>query len=206
MARNRGRVTRFVVMAMLPAARAQSLGLSRDSAFSRGSNRAIFHAVAKRGFRQGARPEGASAEGVTERPSREVYRLGDEEASRDPTAKQLTSAIGDQDQTVAAFEREVASRFGPQENFRAAWDQAVRIVTSYDGATLESGRRFHEEVTNLGGTTCRILGPASTRHPRRRRSRIRPSIVTFCSRIRAGKSSCSSELKLSRGPTKRRVG
>ena len=146
MVRNRGRVTRFVVMAMLQAARAQSLGLSRDSAYSWGLNRAIFYAAAKRGFRGSSSTGETSSKGAAERPSREVYRLGDEEAFRDPKAEHLTFIIGDQDQTVAAFEREVASRFGTKENFRSAWNEAVRIVASHDRATLESRRHFYEDV------------------------------------------------------------
>jgi hypothetical protein len=146
MVRNRGRVTRFVVMAMLQAARARSLGLSQDSAFSWGLNRAIFYAAAKRGFRGIAPTEGVLPEAAAERAERGVYRLGDEEAYRDPKAKELIFTIGDEDQTAAAFEREVGSRFGTKENFRAAWDEATRIVSSFDRATLESRRRFYEEV------------------------------------------------------------
>jgi len=40
----------------------------------------------------------------------------------------------------------VESRFGTKENFRAAWEEAVRIVGSFDRATLESRRGFYEEV------------------------------------------------------------
>ena len=146
MVRNRGRVTRFVVMAMLQAARAQSLGLSRDSAFSWGLNRAIFYAAAKSGFRGSTSTVGESSEGPVERPSREVYRLGDEEAFRNPKAEQLTFTIGDEDQTAATFERQVAIRFGSKENFHTAFDEATRIVANYDRATLESRRRFYEDV------------------------------------------------------------
>jgi hypothetical protein len=146
MVRNRGRVTRFVVMAMLQAARARSLGLSRDSAYSWGLNRAIFYAAAKRGFRGSPPTTGESAEGTTERPSREVYHLGDEEAFRDPTAKELTFVIGDKDQTVEEFEKAISSRFGTKEQFRAAWDEGIRLVGDFGRGTLESGRRFYDEV------------------------------------------------------------
>jgi hypothetical protein len=146
MVRNRGRVTRFVVMAVLQAARAHALGLPRDSAFSWGLNRAIFYAAAKRGFRGSTPTEGESPKEAAERAGREVYRLGDEEAYRDLNAPELVFTIGDEDQTAAAFEREVASRFGTKENFRAAWEEATRIVSSFDAATLESRRRFYEEV------------------------------------------------------------
>jgi hypothetical protein len=137
-------------MAMLQAARAEELGLTQESAYSCGLNRAIFFAAAKRGFRGtpstsggGAKPEG---EALPARPAREPYQLGSEEAYRDPTAKGLLFTIGDTTQTGADFQRQIAARFGTKENFRAAWDEAAQIVKSYDRATLESRRRFFDEV------------------------------------------------------------
>ena len=147
MARARGRVTRFVVMAMLQAARAKHLGLAQESAYSWGLNRAIFYAAAKRGFRGGSPGPGATTGSSPERSeSREGYRLGDEEAYRDPRASTLLFTIGDGNQTAADFERQIAARFGRPENFRAAWDEAMRIVASYERATLESRRQFFDEV------------------------------------------------------------
>ncbi|MGC2288412.1 MAG: hypothetical protein WA688_00960 [Thermoplasmata archaeon] len=146
MVRNQGRVTRFVVMAVLQAARAKSLGLSEASAFSWGLNRAIFIAAAKQGFRGGGSAEGSSAEGKKAPPKPKVYRLGDDEAYRDPKSKELVFTIGGEDQTVAEFERSVVARFGAKENFRAAWDEALRTVGKYDRATLESRERFYAEV------------------------------------------------------------
>jgi hypothetical protein len=144
--RNPGKVTRFVVMAMLQAARARSLGLSEEAAFSWGLNRAIFYAAAKRGFQQGS-PTGGEGGAVAKKgPAREVFRLGDEEAFRDPRAGELVFTIGDQDQTVEEFERSVRVRFGTPENFRAAWDEALRVVRGFDRAALESQRRFFDEV------------------------------------------------------------
>ena len=146
MVRNQGRVTRFVVMAVLQAARAESLGVAHDSALSWGLNRAIFYAAAKRGFKQpSASKEGDSTE-TASRPSPPVYRIDDEEAHVDPSAKHLTFTIGGQDQTAAAFERQVASRFGTKENFLAAWKEAMNIVESFDRGSLESRRGFYEEV------------------------------------------------------------
>jgi len=144
--RNQGRVTRFVVMAMLQAARARSLGLPRDAAVSWGLNRAIFYAAAKRGFK--GTPPTASGEdaGGSQRPSREVYRLGDEEALRDPNAEGLLFTIGDKDQTPAEFDKAVTLRFGTKENFRTAWEEALRLVGTFDRAALESRRRFYDEV------------------------------------------------------------
>jgi hypothetical protein len=40
----------------------------------------------------------------------------------------------------------VAAHFGTKENFQAAWDEAVRIVGSFDCETLEARRRFYDEV------------------------------------------------------------
>jgi len=143
MVRNQGRVTRFVVMAVLQAARAHALGLPKEPAFSWGLNRAIFYAAAKRGFR-GAPPEGAPSEG--KRREREVYRLGDEEAYRDPTAGSLQFIIGDEAQTPEEFERSVVARFGSAGNFRLAWEEALKVVGGFDRAILESQRRFYDEV------------------------------------------------------------
>lgn len=146
MVRNQGRVTRFVVMAVLQAVRAESLGLPHESALSWGLNRAIFYAAAKQGFREPPTKAGEEPGRSAETPSRELYRLGDDEAYRDPTSTTIMFAIGDQVQTPADFERQVASRFGTKENFRAAWAEAVRIVGSFDHATLESRNGFYAEV------------------------------------------------------------
>jgi hypothetical protein len=145
MVRNQGRVTRFVVMAVLQAARAQTLGLAHDSALSWGLNRAIFYAAAKLGFK----PAPSAGEGpgkATKAPGPEVYRLGEDEAYVDPTFKKPTFTIGGQIQTAEDFQRQVAARFGTDENFLAAWNEAVRIVDSFDRATLASRQRFYEDV------------------------------------------------------------
>ncbi|MGA7862130.1 MAG: hypothetical protein WCB19_09810 [Thermoplasmata archaeon] len=150
MPRGRGAVTRFVVMAMLQAARAQTLGLKQESAYSWGLNRAIFYAAAKRGFRgtpstlEGA-PKG-EGQPLPPRATREPYYLGDEEAYRDPKSETLLFTIGDKDQTGADFQKQIASRFETKGNFRAAWDEAVRVVKSYDRATLESRQHFFHDV------------------------------------------------------------
>jgi len=146
MVRNQGRVTRFVVMAMLQAARAKTLGLAEEAAQSWGLNRAIFYAAAKQGFRQAPSTTGDEAGKPAVQVSPGIYRLGDDEAYVDPSAKRLTFTIGGQDQTADSFERQVASRFGTKENFRVAWDEALRIVGSFDRSALESRRQFYEEV------------------------------------------------------------
>jgi hypothetical protein len=146
MVRNQGRVTRFVVMAILQAARAESLGLPHESALSWGLNRAIFYAAAKRGFKEGPSKSGEKAGGSAGGQARELFRLGEDEAYRNPNVQPITFTIGDQDQTAADFERQVVPRFGTKTNFQKAWDEAIRIVTRYDRATLESRERFYGEV------------------------------------------------------------
>jgi hypothetical protein len=150
MPRGRGAVTRFVVMAMLQAARAQALGLKQESAYSWGLNRAIFFAAAKQGFRGTPSTSGGAAKGEGEtlpaRPERESYQLGTEEAYRDPKAPALLFTIGGKTQTGADFQKQIADRFVTKENFRAAWTEAVEIVKRYDRPTWESRRRFFDEV------------------------------------------------------------
>jgi hypothetical protein len=146
MVRNQGRVTRFVVMAVLQAARASSLGLSHDAALSWGLNRAIFYAAAKRGFKRTTPKTGEPPAAEAGRPSRDMLRLGDEEAIRDPDSRGVAFTIGDKVQTPAEFERAVASRFGTKENFQAAWEEALRVIAGVDRAALESQRRFYDEV------------------------------------------------------------
>ncbi len=146
MVRNAGRVTRFVVMAVLQAARARTLGLPEDAAYSWGLNRAVFYAAAKQGFRQSPPGGDAPSGSPTKSADREVYRLGDDEALRDPSSNGLVFTIGGEDQTPAKFEQSVVSRFGSQENFAAAWGEAMRIVGGFDRGTLESRQGFYEGV------------------------------------------------------------
>jgi hypothetical protein len=146
MVRNQGRVTRFVVMAVLQAARAQSLGLPYDSAVSWGLNRAIFYAAAKSGFRGSSKKTGEAPGKPGEGRPPEMYRLGEDEAFRDPHSEKLIFTIGGEAQTPEKFEQQVVSRFGTKENFRVAWDEATRIVGKFDRATLASPQRFYAEV------------------------------------------------------------
>jgi len=144
------KINRFTVMAMLQAARAQSLGLPRPAAYSWGLNRAIFYAAAKRGFKGASSGSGSSSEPSRapphQEPARELYRLGDDEAYRDPGATELVFRIGDKDQTAAEFERQVAGRFGSKENFQKAWDEAMQLVGTFERPALESRNRFYGEV------------------------------------------------------------
>lgn len=147
MPRGRGRVTRFVVMAMLQAARAESLGLPLESAHSWGLNRAIFYAAAKRGFRGASgSPSTPSSSSTEKAPTRKAYQLGDDEAFQDTDSGKLLFIIGDHPQTEADFDHQIAERFGSKENFRAAWKEASKIVAEYDATTLASRRQFYEDV------------------------------------------------------------
>jgi hypothetical protein len=146
MVRNQGRVTRFVVMAVLQAARGQALGLPHDSALSWGLNRAIFYAAAKQGFREAPRPTEGEPGKPSGAPSPELYRVGDDEALRSPTSPGIMFTIGGEEQTVEKFEKQVVSRFGTQENFGKAWGEALQVVGSFDRATLASRERFYEAV------------------------------------------------------------
>lgn len=139
------RITRFTVMATLQAARARRLGLPEPSALSWGLNRAIFYAAAKAGFR-GAAPERKTGEPVSAPPPDTTYSLGDDFAYRDPTAKEILFTIGGETQTPAAFDRQVAVRFGSDRAFRTAWKEAEEIVNEFDEGVLRSGRRFYSEV------------------------------------------------------------
>jgi hypothetical protein len=145
-------VGRFQVMALLQAARAKALGYPLDEAESFGLNRAIFYAAAKRGFKGGSGSKHAGEQHVlTGTPGRNVTKtiqqdaLGDEVAyyvemdgkKRYVMGEEILVEPGD-------FRRQVAERFG--QAFPQAWEQAVQIVERTDRATLESRRKFYEEV------------------------------------------------------------
>ncbi|HXW67594.1 MAG TPA: hypothetical protein VEL82_06960 [Thermoplasmata archaeon] len=142
-------ISRFIVMAILQAARAERLGLPRDSAYSWGLNRAIFYAAAKQGFRHG----GASAPGEPsvggaerEHPERAPYSLGDDLAFRDTRTAKLYFTIGEETQTEKEFERQIIARFGERSHFTRAWSEARSIIGQSDESTLRSGPGFYERV------------------------------------------------------------
>ena len=140
------RITRFTVMATLQAARALRLGLSEDSAYSWGLNRAIFYAAAKRGFGGGKASPPTGEPGTSAPPEKNLYSLGNDEAYRDPSAPGLLFTIGGETQTPEEFRKQVAARFGDPRNFEEAWGEATRIVGGFDEATLRSGREFYSTV------------------------------------------------------------
>lgn len=144
-------VGRFQVMALLQAARAQALGYPLDEAESFGLNRAIFYAAAKRGFKGGTSSKHAGEQHVlrkaTGRSTTKTVQqdaLGDEVAYYVEMHGKKRYVMGDEIQEPVDFRRQVAERFG--QAFPQAWEQAVQIVGQTDRATLESRRKFYEEV------------------------------------------------------------
>jgi hypothetical protein len=131
-------------MAVLQAARAFTLGLPLESAYSWGLNRAIFIAAAKRGFKGGAHGEGGGAAGRKTSKGDAVYKLGDDMAFKTQRKGVLLFTIGGEVQTKEDFERQVKARFG--DTFEAAWREALGYVGSFDKQTLLSADEFFGEV------------------------------------------------------------
>lgn len=133
-------VRRFQVMALLQAARAHVLGLSLESAFSWGLNRAIFIAAAKRGFKGG----GGGAEGEAGTRKSGTYFLGDDMAYKQERDGVLLFTIGGDVQTKEAFEKQIKSRFG--KTFSAAWKESLAYVKTFDKETLSTTSEFFNKV------------------------------------------------------------
>ena len=144
-------VGRFQVMALLQAVRAKALGYPLDEAESFGLNRAIFYAAAKRGFKGGT---GAKHPGeqqiLRETPVRSITKTIQQDALGDAIAYYVEIdgkkryVMGDEILEPDDFSRQVGQRFG--QAFPKAWEQALQIVEQTDRATLESRRKFYEEV------------------------------------------------------------
>ncbi len=134
-------------MAMLQAARAWHLGLSEESAYSWGLNRAIWYAAAKRGFSGGGGGSGGQGGGgeAKAKPAN-VYYLGQDFAYRDPDSPDLLFTLGGKDQTPEEFQSKIASRFGGRAGFRKAWDEAIKIVSEAGDELLKSGETFYSVV------------------------------------------------------------
>jgi len=139
------RITRFTVMATLQAARARKLGLPERSAYSWGLNRAIFYAAAKRGF-GGTRKGAEGGKGATGPAAENLYSLGNDEAYRDSTSPELLFTIGGETQTEEKFRKQVAVRFGSEDHFRRAWNEAMETVGAFSEAVLRSGSLFYSQV------------------------------------------------------------
>ncbi|MDE1820636.1 MAG: hypothetical protein KGJ23_01320 [Euryarchaeota archaeon] len=139
------RINRFTVMAMLQAARARHMGLSEESAYSWGLNRAIWYAAAKKGFKTGNPGEGPPS--PSGRPTLE-FRLGSDMAYRTPESEVSAPVfvLGAEAQTAEAFRSKIASRFGTDRSFRVAWEEATRIVSEVDPEWLQTGSSFYSHV------------------------------------------------------------
>jgi len=139
-------VGRFQIMSLLQAARAYTLGLPLESAYSWGLNRAIFIAAAKRGFKGGGSP--SSSEGGTgaRKPSKRegTYLLGDDMAYKTEKNGVLLFTIGGRVQTLEEFDKRVKARFG--KTFPAAWKEALRYVKGFNNDVLLSSDEFFREV------------------------------------------------------------
>jgi hypothetical protein len=135
-------------MATLQAARAFVLGLSLEMAESWGLNRAIFYAAAKRGFKEKPPPTIPRTWEMIERApiheTRDVYFLGDEMAYKATEGNKTCFTIGGELQTEESFKAQIENRFG--EKFNQAWEEALRIVKSFDRRVLLSQKAFYEDV------------------------------------------------------------
>ena len=136
-------VGRFQVMSVLQAARAHTLGLPLESAYSWGLNRAIFIAAAKRGFKGGSGSgEGPPGQGPPKRS--EMYSLGDDAAYKVERGGTLLYTKGGKIQTKDEFDKRVKARFG--ETFPAVWKEALDYVRGFDKSVLLSAESFIKEV------------------------------------------------------------
>jgi hypothetical protein len=139
-------------MALLQAARAYTLGLPLESAYSWGLNRAIFYAAAKRGFKgkgreapRAAREGAATSLGRRKNQGKEYY-LGDELAFKYEESDRSNPifVMGGEPQTEADFKRQIEARFS--DGFAGAWKEALEYVSSFDKETLLSGSGFFSSV------------------------------------------------------------
>lgn len=135
-------------MAMLQAARALVLGLPEEMALSWGLNRAIFYAAAKRGFKERPKPAMQRTWQMVEQSplheTRDAYFLGDEMAYKATEGEARYFTIGGELQTPVDFEAQIESRFGGR--FKEAWEEALRLIESFDRNVLLSQKGFYEEV------------------------------------------------------------
>jgi len=138
-------------MALLQAARAKVLGYPLDEAESFGLNRAIFYAAAKRGFKDSTAAKHPGEQHVfQEAPLKSVTKtvqqdaIGNEMAYYVEVEGKKRYVMGEELLSPEDFDKQVAQRFG--QAFPKAWEQALQVVAQTDRATLESQRKFYEEV------------------------------------------------------------
>jgi len=140
-------VERFQVMAVLQAARAFTMGLPEELAFSWGLNRAIFYAAAKRGFKAKPSVKPRTKEAIVQRPleeTRDTYFLGDEMAYKTEVDKKTYFTIGGEAQTKEEFKRQIEVRFGVA--FTKAWEEALEIMRGSNRQALLWQSQFYDQV------------------------------------------------------------
>lgn len=129
-------------MTLLQAARAYTLGLPLESAYSWGLNKAIFIAAAKRGFKGGSSSGGAKGGGSSKRS--DTYFLGDDMAFKTEKGGELLFTFGGKVQTKGEFDKRVKERFG--DAFPAAWKESLSYVKGFDKGVLLSTADFFNVV------------------------------------------------------------
>jgi hypothetical protein len=129
-------------MTLLQAARAYTLGLPLESAYSWGLNRATFIAAAKRGFKGGSGSGGGKEEGSSKKS--DTYFLGDDMAFKTEKGSKLLFTFGGKVQTKEEFDKRVRERFG--DTFPAAWKEALSYVKGFDKSVLLSTTDFFNVV------------------------------------------------------------
>jgi hypothetical protein len=125
-------------MSLLQAARAFTLGLPLESAYSWGLNRAIFIAAAKRGFKGGSQGSGGGSK------KERAFSLGDDTAFRVVKEGVALFTIGGKVQTREEFDKRVKARFG--DSFPAAWKEALAYVRGFDREVVLSTGDFFNLV------------------------------------------------------------
>lgn len=144
--RERRRIGRFEVMAILQAARYYVLTGDLEKAFSFGLNRAIFYAWAKhygKGVRSFASERFVKGVERGEEDGKPVVYIGDEKAFLGPSGYFM---MGDKEQTPKDFERNVVSKVEAVVPFEKVWKAAVEYVKRFSRETLLSQQAFFEKV------------------------------------------------------------
>jgi hypothetical protein len=145
--RNRGKIGRFQVMALLQAARYFILMGEEEKAKSFGLNRAIFYAWAKRkGVAKPpprrAVPAGQEV-GKERREGKTLVYLGNEGAY---TSDEGWYIIGEESQLPQDYNRQIASKIDPILPYKRAWNSALKYVKGFPRDNLLDQRKFFNEV------------------------------------------------------------
>lgn len=137
-------VARFQVMSLLQAARAYTLGIPLESAYSWGLNRATFIAAAKRGFKGGSGSGQGSSGGKGSSKGKNAYFLGDDMAFKTKKDGALLFTFGGKVQTKEEFDKRVRVRFGSY--YQEAWKEALAYIKGFDKEILLSTDEFFRTV------------------------------------------------------------